>query len=116
MPRLNYVEKKVVIVPSHSGWLSMTEVETSNSWCSVRGSTQCFNQWESIVQHMFETSLAANPELVGQQYAFVAFDLAIVEEKHILWFGSFSPILKNVTVSMGVYKLPLILTALKRVA
>ena len=32
----------------------------------------------SAVQHMFETSLAASPELVGQQYAFVAFDLAIM--------------------------------------
>ena len=36
---------------------------------------------DSTVQHMFETSLATSPELVGQQYAFVAYDLVIVETK-----------------------------------
>ena len=63
----------------------------------------------------FKVLLKFAPNSAGL-YAFVAFDLAIVETKNIGWFGSFSPILKNVTVRKGVNQFPLIFIALLRVA
>ena len=89
-------------MPSYSGWLSITDTETSSSKSVVEYMAPLnvsINE-NSTVQHILETSLAAS-QAIGQQYAIVTFDLAVAKKAYALVWQL--PYLKNVIVRMGVF-------------